>query len=105
MPLFANCEARTVSDARPQGLQGKLMRSSGLEPPRAVKPTRPSTLYTGARWLQKRPNRPNNGVSRTHRTHLEERVLPRCCHRRPDLSSGSEASEASVFGCSVRVPF
>jgi len=57
-----------------------LVRSSGLEPPRAAKPTRPSTSYTRTRCLQERPNRPNSALSRTHRTHIEERVLPRCRH-------------------------
>jgi hypothetical protein len=56
------------------------MRPSGLEPPRGNLPTRPSTLFTAARCFRWRPNRPIRGVSRTHRTHLEERVLPRCCH-------------------------
>jgi len=56
------------------------MRPSGLEPPRGNLPTRPSTSYTPARCVRRRPNRPLCGVSRTHRTHLEWRLLPRCCH-------------------------
>ena len=55
------------------------MRSSGLEPPRAVKPTRPSTSNTPARCLQERGDRSNRPLPRTHRTHLDQRVLPRRC--------------------------
>jgi hypothetical protein len=55
-------------------------RPSGLEPPRGNLPTRPSTSYTDARCCQERPDRPNSARSRTHRTHLEGRVLPRRCH-------------------------
>jgi site-specific DNA recombinase len=57
-----------------------LVRSSGLEPPRAVKPTRPSTSYKADRCVPRRPDRPNSALSRTHRTHMEERVLPQYCH-------------------------
>jgi hypothetical protein len=56
------------------------MRPSGLEPPRGNLPTRPSTSYVPARCVRRRPKRPNGAGSRTHRTHLEQRVLPRCCH-------------------------
>jgi hypothetical protein len=61
------------------------MRSSGLEPPRAVNPTRPSTSDTGARCVQEHPNRPNSTYPRTHRTHLDRRLLPQCC-RAPTTS-------------------
>jgi site-specific DNA recombinase len=64
-----------------QGFSQKiLVRPSGLEPPRAVKPTRPSTSYTTARYVRRRPGRPNSAGFRTHRTHLEQRLLPKCCH-------------------------
>jgi hypothetical protein len=62
---------------------GLPMRPSGLEPPRGNLPTRPSTSYTGASYVCRRPERPNSARSRTHRTHLEQRVLPRCCHAHP----------------------
>src|SRR6185312_10016402 len=34
------------------------MRSSGLEPPRTIRSTRPSTLSTGERYVRPRPDRP-----------------------------------------------
>jgi hypothetical protein len=66
--------------AKTNDFRPKRMRSSGLEPPRAVKPTRPSTSYSRARCSRERPNRPSSALSRTRRTHMEARVLPRCCH-------------------------
>src|ERR1700693_4338576 len=57
-----------------------LVRPSGLEPPREISPPGPSTSYTGARYVRRRPNRSCCAVSRTPRTHLDGRVLPRCCH-------------------------
>jgi Acetyltransferase (GNAT) domain len=51
-------------------LSGALpMRSRGLEPPRAMKPARPSTLYTTVRYVRRRPKRPDRPVLRTPRTH------------------------------------
>ncbi len=46
-----------------------MVRSSGLEPPRTIRSTRPSTLSTPARYVRRRPDRPFCAVSRTHRTH------------------------------------
>jgi len=46
-----------------------LVRPSGLEPPRTVKSTRPSTLYPRAIYVRRRPDRPIHPGSRTHRTH------------------------------------
>jgi hypothetical protein len=72
------------------------MRPSGLEPPRRNLSTRPSTPYSPARCSQERPNRPNSAVSRTHRTHMEQRVLPRCCHAMAGISArGGSAVEAA----------
>src|ERR1019366_4331396 len=48
------------------------MRPSGLEPPRTVKSTRPSTRSRGCRWVQGRPNRPICGGFWAHWTGLEE---------------------------------
>src|SRR5271165_3507524 len=59
------------------------MRPSGLEPPRGNLPTRPSTLFGPARSVRQRSDRPISGDSLTRRTHLEQRVLPRCCHDDP----------------------
>ncbi len=46
-----------------------LVRPSGLEPPRTVKPTRPSTLDVRAIYVRQRPNRPLRPRLRPHRTH------------------------------------
>jgi hypothetical protein len=56
------------------------MRPSGLEPPRAVKLTRPSTRRTARRWVQPVPNRPFCGLSRTRWTYRTIWMLSRCCH-------------------------
>ena len=64
------------------------MRSSGLEPPRGKLPTRPSTSYTAARCFQQRPDRPSRALSRTHRTYMEQRVLPRRCHAKRGSRAG-----------------
>jgi DNA invertase Pin-like site-specific DNA recombinase len=46
-----------------------MVRSSGLEPPPRIHRTRPSTLFTGERYVRQRPNRPFCAVSGTHGTH------------------------------------
>jgi site-specific DNA recombinase len=57
----------------PSGGQGwspnNLVRPSGLEPPRGKLPTRPSTLFNGAIYVRRRPDRPLPPGLRTHRTH------------------------------------
>jgi hypothetical protein len=68
--------------------QAKSMRSSGLEPPRGILPTRPSTLYIGAIYVRQRPERRDRPGLRTHRTDLAWRVSPRCCHGACDASAG-----------------
>jgi hypothetical protein len=57
-----------------------MVRSSGLEPPRAVKPTRPSTPSMSVIYVRGHPDRPLCAVSWTHRTHMDGRLLPNCCH-------------------------
>jgi hypothetical protein len=56
------------------------MRSSGLEPPRAVKPTRPSTRYTGGSCVSDGPMRPFYGRIGTQRTLWTVRLLSNLCH-------------------------
>ena len=46
-----------------------LVCPSGLEPPRTVKSTRPSTLFARAIYVRRRPDRPIRPGLRTHRTH------------------------------------
>ncbi len=58
----------------------KMVRSSGLEPPRTIRSTRPSTRFARGIWVRGRSDRPFCASSRTHRTGLEGWVLPRCCH-------------------------
>jgi hypothetical protein len=48
---------------------GQLVRPSGLEPPRTVKSTRPSTSFAHAIYVRPRPDRPFCEDLRTHRTH------------------------------------
>jgi len=81
--LLAGGEKHQNPDSfRSRGLnQINLVRSSGLEPPRAVKPTRPSTLFAPNSYVRRWPDRPSCGVSRKHRPHRSGRVLPQCCHR------------------------
>ena len=57
-----------------------LVRPSGLEPPRTVKSTRPSTLDGRRRSVQRRPKRPFCEVSETRWTHWTVWTLPKCCH-------------------------
>jgi hypothetical protein len=61
-------------------LRGKLMRSSGLEPPRAVKPTRPSTSFSGSTCVCPRRDRPVSGVPQTRRTRRTMWLLSEICH-------------------------
>ncbi|HEV7942429.1 MAG TPA: recombinase family protein [Solirubrobacteraceae bacterium] len=57
-----------------------LVRSSGLEPPRAVKPTRPSTGFGGCRWVRGHPDRPFWAAFWTYRTHLARWMFSKCSH-------------------------
>ncbi len=70
-------------------IQQQLMSSH----PYALEWTRTTTGHTAhkalnlvhaCKMLPERPDRPNSAVSRTNRTHMEERVLPRCCHGQCD---------------------
>jgi site-specific DNA recombinase len=65
------------------GFSPKIMvRSSGLEPPRAVKPTRPSTGFAGRRCIRGRPDRPICSVLWIHWTGLEGWMFSKCSHGR-----------------------
>jgi predicted acylesterase/phospholipase RssA len=73
---------------------------SRLEPPRGDLSTRPSTSYTADRCVRARPNRPFRGGSRRHRTHLQGRVLPRCCHGpgpKMLVRAGGRASQVQIL--------
>jgi hypothetical protein len=58
------------------------MRPRGLEPPRTIQSTRPSTGCMGCRYVQRRPKRPTCAVSRTHWTGWTIWTLSKCCHGR-----------------------
>jgi hypothetical protein len=58
------------------------MRPRGLEPPRTIKSTRPSTLDEPRRCLQRRPNRPIWEVSSTEWTQWTGWMLPRVLSRK-----------------------
>jgi site-specific DNA recombinase len=60
---------------------GQLVHPSGLEPPRTVKSTSPSTGSRGYRWVQGRPDRRICEVFWTHRTDLNERMFSKVLSR------------------------
>ena len=62
------------------------------EPPKWTRTTtgRALNLVHAREYVRRRPERPNCALPRTHRTHLAQRVLPRCCHVQwPSSHAGS----------------
>ena len=53
--------------------------------------------------FQQRPDRPNTAVSPTHRTHLEQRLLPTCCHARVAATLRSRCVGRRGLFCSCPV--
>jgi hypothetical protein len=70
---LARCDSRIA-------LTFRSMRSSGLEPPRALQPTRPSTGYAGRRCVLGRPDRPFGALFWTYWTHLAAWMFSKCSH-------------------------
>jgi hypothetical protein len=73
------------------------MRSSGLEPPRAVKPTRPSTRYTGGSCVSDSPMRPFYGRIGTQRTFWTVRLLSNFCQHRASARASSRPAAPTTF--------
>ena len=77
-------------------LETPQMRPRGLEPPRTIQSTRPSTRYGRRRLVQGRPDRPFWADCRTHLTHPERWMFSGCSHAVGLLMPVRAASSAAL---------